>query len=84
MYPSFRYNSPFQKLIFSLTRVSLTDKVTIGCFGHDSVVCESFWTNYIEWKPFMMARVMKKLSFCGPIDLVWIVKSTIGREFDAI
>ncbi len=31
-------------LIFSLTRVSLTDNVTSSCFGHISVVCVSIWT----------------------------------------
>ena len=68
--------------LISLTKVSLThsltDNVTNKSIGHTSVVCGSILTFFtilpprnLTRKPFMMIRRVKKLSCCGPVDLVF-------------
>ena len=72
----------YQQLIFSLTRVSLTHSFPHGqcnrqlfrqyfcCSWINLGVLYGYATQNLIRKPFIMVRGVKKLSLCGPFDLL--------------
>ncbi len=64
-------HSLFKYLLFVLILLLFKNKdnVTNSSVGHFYLVCVDRFGRSLEYmirKPFMMVRVVKKLSFCGP------------------